>query len=163
MSISNLVADNKLDINCASVNVNEKSSLPRFRAQLASASIAASSGAVIGNYDSVVGDLADGFNTTTGLFTMPFDGALLMSARVFYSAGAPSAASALLTIRKNSYASGNIIQCVHPSYAGGEVCPTASGILHADQGDVIGISLYQSVGSPLAVTAIELVGVAIHF
>lgn len=147
MSISNLQG-------VANVDGGLGLSLPYFRAVKASDSIPTTTNDVITAYDSVSGPMASAFATSTGLFTPPKDGFYQITAKYFFSAGAPSGGIYFLTLAQ---AGGTIVMSVpEVSYAGGNVLPTISGALWLSSSTYYYLSVWQNVANPLAISQIEL-------
>jgi hypothetical protein len=147
MSLSNLSATGEGGVNLA---------LPYLRAVKASGSLVSGNNPNFGTFDSVSGSMAGQFSLAGG-FTPVVSGIYYITGTFECNAGAPSAGSLILEIAQGS----NIIEIQESGYVGGHITATVSGLIQLTAGVATILSVYQTLGSPLAVANITFTAVLI--
>jgi len=150
MSLSNLSATGEGGVNLG---------LPYVRALKASGSLVSGGGGFtsFGTYDSVSGSMAGQFSLSGG-FTPLVSGLYHITVKYTFNAGAPSAGGNLINVFQNG---AYLLESVVPSYIGGVQSPTVSGITRLTAGITVVAGGFQTVASPLTVSAISFTAVLI--
>ncbi len=139
MSISNIFKDGEIT-----------ATLPYFHATIAGGNLASGTTAT-NNYTTVVGTLADEFNAAAGVFTPSVSGLYMVSGVLSFNIGAGNTGDMAMSVSQGS----NSVQYDADNYVGGQLHPTATGLLYLTAGGATIYNIYQTVGNPLPYTSIR--------
>jgi hypothetical protein len=136
-------------------------SLPYWRALKTSDTVANASNVSFINYTSASSTGGGSFDLAAGTFTPTITGLYSVSVVYSFNGGAPMAGGAVVLSATHNSPAGARVQYTGDGYIGGQLFPTASGLMWLVAGFPVFAGTYQTIGSPLTISNLEFSGVLV--